>query len=459
MENLAQFGTSFQLKAITLLAKNTDFLEQVIDILNPEYFESEANRWIIKTILKHYSAYGTIPTFDVFKVELEQDKFVSDVLRVSIIENLRQMTTIWNSPDLDYVRDQFLEFVKNQEMRNAIMESVDLLNVKDYENIRKRIDTALKAGAERDYGVIYKEEKYFERRVSDTVRDVVETPWDVINEIMGGGLGKGELGVVVAPAGIGKTWLLVCIGAHAAKLGLNVLHYTLELSDDYIALRYDARYSGINSQEIQFHQDAVKHELGKLKGNPIIKYYPTKTATIETLHAHINRLTTTYSFHPDLVILDYADLIRGHMKYADKRFELENIYEDLRGFGGEYGFPVWTASQSNRSSTEDEFIEANKISESYAKVMIADFVMSFQRRTKDKQLQIGRAHVIKNRFGQDGMTFPSKLNTANGNIQLFDKESKEGKDAEQQASDIEAIRSKLDEIKGASGEKKNTGLG
>ena len=459
-DTLAQFGVSFQLKALAALIADTDFLEQVIDLLNPEYFESEANRWILKTILNYYSQYSTSPTADVFKVELENDDTVSDVLHLSIVENLRAASShITKATDLVFIKTQFLDFVKNQEMKNAIYESVDMINKKDYEGIRKRIDTALKAGAERDYGVIYKEEKYFLRRISDSIRDVVETPWPLINEITGGGLGKGELGVIVAPAGIGKTWMLICLGAHAAKLGLKVLHYTLELSDDYIGLRYDARYSGFNSQEIRLHEDEVRIELGKLKGDLIIKQYSTKAATLETLHAHLNRVKANFDFDPNMVIVDYGDLMRGHIRFEEKRFELENIYEDLRGFAGEYDLPVWTASQSNRSSVDEHIIEANKIAESYAKIMIADFVMSFQRRTKDKVKQIGRAHIIKNRFGPDGMTFPAQLNVANGNIQLFEEKSKEGESIEKEASDIEMIKAKLNEISQASGKKAAGGLG
>ena len=97
-----------------------------------------------------------------------------------------------------------------------------------------------------------------------------------------------------------------------------------------------------------------------------------------------------------------------------------NIYEELRGLSGEFGIPIWTASQSNRSSLEEQVIGAEKIAESYAKIMTADFVMSLSRKIEDKVANTGRIHVIKNRFGPDGLTFPATMNTATGYIDVFD---------------------------------------
>ena len=128
---------------------------------------------------------------------------------------------------------------------------------------------------------------------------------------------------------------------------------------------------------------------------------------------------------PDLIIVDYADLLRdvGTRNDAAIRHILGNIYEDLRGLSGEFQIPVWTASQSNRSSLEDEVIGAEKIAESYAKIMTADFVMSLSRKIEDKIANTGRVHIIKNRFGPDGMTYPTTMNTTIGKIDIYESSS------------------------------------
>ena len=145
--------------------------------------------------------------------------------------------------------------------------------------------------------------------------------------------------------------------------------------------------------------------------------------------------------HPDLIIVDYADLLRGHGQ--EKRHELEGIYEDLRGMAGEYEIPVWTASQANRSALEEDVIDASKIAESYGKVMVADFIISLSRKVTDKLAGTGRWHVIKNRFGPDGITLPSKMNTSNGQFDIYNDTSIQGKDAQKQMSNGNEMARKL----------------
>jgi predicted ATP-dependent serine protease len=148
-----------------------------------------------------------------------------------------------------------------------------------------------------------------EERYTEAVRFVQATPWDVINELLDGGLGKGELGVMVAPAGIGKSWALMNIGADAVKKGKTVLHYTLELNEAYVGLRYDSVITGIANQNLKHYQDDIKEQLEKLKGELIIKHYPTKSVSVMGIRAHVEKCIMQDK-KPDVIIVDYADLIK-----------------------------------------------------------------------------------------------------------------------------------------------------
>ena len=279
-----------------------------------------------------------------------------------------------------------------------------------------------------------------DERYTESVRFPQETPWDVINDLTDGGLGKGELGVMVAPAGIGKSWALMNIGAHNVKKGKTVLHYTLELNEAYVGLRYDSVITGIANQNLKHYQDEVKEKLSKIEGELIIKYYPTKTVSVLGIKSHVEKCIMQGK-KPDVVIVDYADLLRGHGQ--EKRHELEGIYEDLRGLAGEYEIPVWTASQANRSALEEDIIGADKIAESYGKVMVADFIISLSRKVTDKLAGTGRWHVIKNRFGPDGITLPSKMNTSNGQFDIYNDNSVQGKDTQKQMSNGNELARKM----------------
>jgi replicative DNA helicase len=311
----------------------------------------------------------------------------------------------------------------NQEMKREIMDSVGLLQQGNYDEIKNKMDSAMKAGADINIGHEYKADVIM--RYNEAARHTITTGWDVIDDLMDGGLAPGELGVVMAAAGIGKSWLLINIAAHAVKAGKTVIHYTLELNENYVGQRYDSVIMGINAQNLKNYQDDIVTKMESLPGELIIKYYPTKSVGIMGLKAHVEK-TIMQGKSPDLIIVDYADLLKVNAK-KDKHEALEELYEELRGMAGEYKIPIWTASQAGRSALEEDIIEADKIASSYGKVMVADFLMSLSRKVEDKLSGTGRGHVIKNRFGPDGITLPSKINTNNGQFQFFEPQTVQGK--------------------------------
>ena len=420
---LSQFGHVFQAKIISSLLSDKKFIQTISDILEPDYFDSDANKWLCKIIRDYFFEYKTTPTLEVMKVKI--DEMENEILQVSVVENLKESWRNVESTDLKFVQEQTLEFCRNQVMKQAIMDSVDLIEVGQYDQIKKIVDNAMKAGSDRDLGHDYI--IGIEERLTKSTRETVKTGWDPIDEIMDGGLGAGELGVVVAPAGIGKTWCLQTIASAAVKAGLNVVHYTLELNQNYVGLRYDTVFSGVTTSDIKFYQDDVKKKIDALKGTLLIKYFPTKSASVQTLTSHLSQIEIQGN-KPDLVIVDYADILKG--VGSEKRHILENIYEDLRGLAGEIECPIWTASQANRSSLEEEIIDATKVAEAYSKVMIADFVVSVSRKVEDKIANTSRFHVIKNRFGIDGITFPSSMNTNIGKILIYESTTQSGQEVQ-----------------------------
>jgi replicative DNA helicase len=440
-DTLQFYGTGFQNKVLAVLVKDRAFLQQIHDIIEPSYFSSESAQWITSTVLKYFAQYKTPPTLEALKVYL--DEIDVDLLKTTVVENLKEVIRYTDSTDLDFTKDRTLEFCKNQKIKAAILESVQLLQVGRYDEIKVAIDEAMKAGSDRNVGHEYLED--IAARFVENKRNTIPTPWDVINEIMDGGLGSGEMGVFVAPAGIGKSMALVNIAAGAVKAGLNVVYYTLELAETYVGARFDSHYTGIPSQDLKFHQEEVIQKLEKLKGRLIIKQYPTKTATVTMLAAHLDKCVMQ-GFNPDLVIVDYADLLRDTSSKGAVRNDimLGNIYEDLRGMAGTYQIPIYTASQANRSALEEDIIEADKIAESYSKVMVADFVVSLSRKVADKISGTGRWHIIKNRFGPDGLTFPSKMNMAVSRIDIFAENTILGKEAKSlMQNDSEVVRKAL----------------
>lgn len=342
-DTLTKFGNSFQTKAISALSTDKEFLRQSLDIIDPKYFESESGKWIVNTIIDYFKEYKTLPTLEVFKIEVK--KIDNEILKVSVVEALKNVFVHQSDQDLEYVKKVFLEFCKNQQIKNAIIKSVDMLERGDYDTIKTLVDKALRAGSERNVGHNYKED--IEDRMLHQARNVIPTPWTCINEITDGGLGPGELGVIVSPSGVGKSWLLTAIGSHPLKIGRNVLHYTFELNQNYVGLRYDTIFAGIEPNKIRHNVEKVRAIVDAMKGELRIKYFPTRSTNSHGLEAHLHTLEML-DFRPDIVIVDYADLMSGNGRSEARYMELGYIYEELRGLAGEFGFPIWTASQSQR---------------------------------------------------------------------------------------------------------------
>jgi len=424
-DTLSTYGYGFQVKTIAALFTDRSFLQQIADIIRPDYFESDANSWLLEVTLQHFQEYKMPPSKDVLKVKVTE--IDNDILKTAVLEQLKEVFRFMESDDLSFVKDEILKFCKNQEIKRAIMDSVSLLKMGNYDEIKGKIDSAMKAGADTNIGLNYKAN--ISARYAESSRHTITTGWDVIDDLMDGGLAPGELGVVMAPAGIGKSWMLINIGANALKAGKTVVHYTLELNENYVGQRYDSVLTGINAQTLKNHQDTVEERMRSLTGELIVKHFPTKSVSVLGLKAHLEK-TIMMGQTPDLVIVDYGDLLKINTK-KDRHEALEELYEELRGMAGEYEIPVWTASQAGRSALEEDVIEADKIAGAYGKVMVADFLMSLSRKVEDKMSGTGRGHVIKNRFGPDGITLPSKINTNNGQFQFFEPQTTQGKQTTQ----------------------------
>ena len=431
-ETLTQFGTSFQSKIIASLMSDVKFIQTISDILEPDMFDSDSNKWLVKSIREYFYEYKKQPTLEVIKYKI--DEIDNDVLKSGVVEKLRDVWKNIEATDLEFVQSETLDFCKNQTLKSAILESVDMLENKNYDGIKSIIDNAMKAGTSRDLGHDYIPS--LESRLAESARITVKTPWDVINDKTDGGLGAGELGVVVAPAGIGKSWTLQALGSDVVRSGKTIVHYSLELNENYVGLRYDSIFSGVTTANIKYHKEEVEKTISKLPGKLLIKYFPTKAASVQTLGSHLKQIELS-GVDIDMVIVDYADILMPTGNFREKRHAIGNIYEDLRGLAGELEIPIWTASQANRSALEEDVIGADKVAEDYSKVMTADFVMSMSRKVEDKIANTGRFHVIKNRFGIDGVTYPSTINTNIGVVKIHEGSSQFGKEAQDKMNNSE----------------------
>ena len=219
--------------------------------------------------------------------------------------------------------------------------------------------------------------------------------------------------------GGGKSWTLIALGGYAVSVGYNVIHYTLELGEDYVGRRYDAFFTQIPVNRIAEspHRFQVEQAVSNLKGQLIIKEYSPGKASISTIESHIKKCIDQ-EFKPDLIIIDYVDLLRSKRTNRERKDEIDDIYISTKGLARELNLPIWSVSQVNRAGAKDDIIEGDKAAGSYDKIMITDVAISLSRKRQDKVNGTGRFHIMKNRYGIDGMTFGAKIDTSTGHFDI-----------------------------------------
>ena len=414
LSSIDEYGPSFQMKVISSLLTHKEFLQNINDVLSDEYFSNPAHKWVINQIIQYYEKFHTTISMDILKVEMK--KLDNEVLKVSVKEQLREAYKA-DIDDLAYVQEEFSTFCKNQQLKKALLNSVDLLKAGDYDSIKYMIESAMKAGQDKNIGHEYKKDT--ESRYREDHRSIVPTPWEPINELIQGGLGNGDLGLIFGNPGGGKSWTLVALGGHAVKMGYNVIHYTLELSEAYTGRRYDAFFTGTPVDQLEKHKAEVEALTADLPGELIIREYPMGKTTINTIESHIKKVIDL-GIQPDLILIDYIDLLSTRKRNVDRKGEIDDIYTSTKGLARELNIPIWSVSQVNRAGAKDDIIEGDKAAGSYDKMMITDLSLSLSRKKEDKVNGTGRLHIMKNRYGMDGLTFQVDVNTSNGHIAIGD---------------------------------------
>ena len=416
----SKFGKSFQESLVQLIVEQRIFADQIEEVLDIEFLEFKYLRALVRKIFEYKQKYKTHPSYPnlvtIFKTEFDDE---NEILKKQIKDYIIRI----NKSEVDgdeYIKDTALDFCRKQKLKEAMVKSISLLQQSSFDEISSVINNALRLGSDNEQG--YEWIADFEERFKVRARNPIATGWDEIDKISKQGLGKGELGVVIAPTGAGKSMVLTHIGSHALQKGHNVVHYTLELLDTVVAGRYDSCITGFELNDLIAKKDEIYEKIKDIDGTLVIKEYPTKTASVKTLRNHLEKIRKRGG-KIDMIIVDYADLLKPTSNYREKRTELESIYEELRTLAYEFSCPVWTASQTNRSGLDAEVITMNAISEAFSKCFVADFIFSVSRTIMDKTKNGGRVFIAKNRNGPDGIVFPIFMDTSCVKIDVLPRAS------------------------------------
>ena len=442
-ENFSKFGKRFQENICQIMLEDRPFFDQITEVLDINFFEIKYLQIFAQTLINYRNKYNQHPNTELMMTLLRTELNHHDKATATLVRNFyARIHTSDGVEEAAYVKDKAIDFCRKQALKGAMMQSAKLLNNSSFDEIEKLIKDALVLGTDNNFGHDFHKDCL--ERFELAARNPISTGWPRMDEICKGGLGNSELGVVVAPTGAGKSMVLVHLATQALLKGKTVVYYTLELKDAVVGQRFDCCISKVHLGEHRTKKEEILKKIEDIDGTLIIKEYPTKSASVQTIKNHIEKLRKR-GIEPDLILVDYADLLRAVRSSSEKRHELEETYEGLRGLAQTYDIPCWTASQTNRGGLNAEVITMEAISEAFNKCFVADFIFSLSRTTLDKQSNKGRIFIAKNRNGPDGIVFDAHVDWSDVTIKILDRnESVEKMQTTNEAKKI--LKEKYDQL-------------
>ena len=415
------------------MLQDRTFCDQISEVIDVEFIQYEHLRIFVKMLTDYRTKYRQHPSYETMATIITSEVAnYTDALKKQLTQFYAKVINNSDIESTDFIKDHAIDFCRKQVLKKAMIQSVHLLKSSSFEEIQKVIEEAMKLGTNVDFGHDWHMD--IDDRYRVKTRNPITTGFARFDEITQGGFGQSELGVVIAPTGAGKSMALVHIGATALKESKTVIYYTLELAEGVVGQRFDSCITDIKLNDLLRNKFNVIEKLKEINGHLIIKEYPSKSASTQTIRSHIERLKKR-GITPDMIIVDYADLLKPVKSQGEKRHELESIYEELRGVAQREKCAVITASQTNRGGLNAEVITMESISEAFSKCFVADFIFSLSRTPQDKQANTGRVFIAKNRNGPDGLVFPIFADWSNVTMKVLEKSSNEEDKPEMSSKD------------------------
>ena len=419
-DNLGYLGLDFQYRLIQQILVDRKFGESIVDILQPNYFEDSLLRTASLKISENYEEYGVIP--DVNNLESMIVSTVSNEIdKEMYIEQFKKIKEAELNNGLS-IQDTAMKFCKQQELKKSVREIEKIIqngDLDDYTKCEDILKKALEVGDSKDDGIDVFED--LESVLDTDFRQPIPTGINGLDSYMDGGLSKGELAVILAPFGIGKTTIMTKFANHAKNVGKNVLQIFFEDNPKVIQRKHLTCWmeGQVTLNELNENFDEVlrvaqlkEAQPGKIK----LKKFPSDGTTIPHIKQYIKK-QISLGFRPDIILLDYIDCVQPTKSFKDEWSGEGNVMRQFETLLSELDIAGWTAVQGNRSSINAETVDSTMIGGSIKKGQIGHFILSIAKSLEQKESGKANMAILKSRFGKDGITFDDILFN-NGTIQI-----------------------------------------
>lgn len=431
-----EFSENIQRGMLYLLKSDKDFYLQIVNLVHPSYFEFPVHGRIYSVVRDHYEKYKSLPNDDFIEQEIRNTKSEKESIHdyTDEIQFINRLDTSALDGS-EYYLDLIETFAKREAMKDAIKQSLILIKEDRMEETETLVRKALTVSRSVDIGQSYfaDTKDRWDRTYNAEQKDKYKTLLPSLNRSLEGGLGEKELAMVIAPPGVGKSLWLVNQAVQSMMEGRKVLYVSLEMSEDKIAQRFDSVTTLIPQSQLKDPSAQIKVEerLSIFRtnfpdGRLVIKEFPTGTATVNSLRSLLVQLKNYEEFTPDVIIIDYLELLRPVRENQHEYQAQQRIAEELRGLAMEAKVLLWTATQTNRQGRAVKIITDAELGDSYGKIRTCDFAVSLNQSEEEFDNGHMRAYVVKSRNGRPRFTVPMVIDY--NILRMFEGESIEEDD-------------------------------
>jgi replicative DNA helicase len=410
-KNFGYLGTIFQQSLLKAIIEDKKFAVTIVDVIDSKYFDGPYFKYIMQNIKELYTTFGVIPNYDTLSQKiLAENSDVSSKINLDTLYAIRDK----DPEDNGYVKRTSLNFCRQQALKKVLKESEEIMENGDFENydkIEEKIQKALQIGATTDEVVDISE------GVIESLADDSRVPFPTgivgIDNLLRGGIARGELAILLAPTGIGKTTWLAKVANTAYNTGANVLHIFFEDGVVDIRRKHYAVWTGIVPSEQPKHKHDIAGMVAdmqsKKKNSLKLVKYPSGTLSISDIRNKIRKLESE-GFKVDILVLDYVDCITSEGTMNGEEWKGEGaIMRSLESMTDEFNIAIWTATQGNRESMKAEVVTADQMGGNIKKAQVGHVVISIAKTLEQKENNLATVTLLKSRIGKDGIVFGNCL--------------------------------------------------
>jgi len=405
--NFGYLGNTFQIQLINNILLDNEFANSIIDVIEQKYFDNQYFKLIIQMIKEYYYKYEHTPSYNTLE-QIAKSEISSDIARKVVIDTLQNIKDTSNDGD-SFVQEKALKFCKQQELKKVMQKAQTIIDKGDFESydtVEEMVREALQVG-ETDMGT---SDVFFnlDEVLQDDYRHPVPMGIVGIDNLLKGGLAKGEIGVILAPTGVGKTTILSKIANNAFNLGYNVLQIFFEDNPKIIQRKHFTMWTQIPPDQLSDHKDKVLGKVREIKetvaNKLILKKLPSDSLNISQIKNQIRKMIAE-GFKIDLVVLDYIDCINPDKVLGDEWKSEGSVMRGFESLCHELNIVGWTATQGNRSSISSDVVTTDQMGGSIKKAQVGHVIISVAKTLQQKEMNLATIAITKSRIGKDGIVF------------------------------------------------------